>query len=279
MPPIDIKGLNNPRPDHCEICKGKSLRSFGKKDFGHAGNDYFAGKRTFNDYDVSIPYIECLNCGFIFTHFFDHWSPTNFIQHIYNEEYQLADPPFLMERPLKNAEMILHLLHHIPHLSTIIDIGGGDGQFSHVLRNHGVDSYSYDPHFGEVDTFPTEKKFDVITSFEVIEHVPHCQQKRWMEQLANFMHPEKTSMAIVSTEIKDASHDITWWYVCPRNGHISIHTLKSLTYLATSYGLNVLQLPNSLFLLCKPKWMQKIINLALHKVIKLDAASKLYAID
>lgn len=279
LPAIEEKGLNKELPHKCEICKEQSLRSFGKKDFGHAGNDYFSGNRTFNDYGISIPYSECMNCGFIFTHLFDHWGPINFIQHIYNEEYHLADPPFIMERPLKNAEIILHLIHHIPHLSTIIDIGGGDGQLSHFLRDRGVESYSYDPHFGEVDTFPAEKKFDVITSFEVIEHVPHCQQKKWMERLANFMHSDKLSLAVVSTEIKDATHDITWWYICPRNGHISIHTLKSLTYLAASYGLNVLQLSNSLFLLCKPKWMQKIINFSLHKIIKLDTASKLHAID
>ncbi|MBX9349438.1 class I SAM-dependent methyltransferase [Chromobacterium vaccinii] len=261
MSAIEFKGLNNKLPHQCEVCKEQDLSFFGKKDFGHAGNDYFSGERTFSDYNISIPYIECMNCGFVFTHLFDYWEPTNFIKHIYNEEYHRADPPFIMERPLKNAEMVYSIFHRDPYLRTIIDIGGGDGQLSHFLRDHQIDSYSYDPHFGEVDTFPAGKKFDVITSFEVIEHVPHNQQKKWMSQLANFMHQDKMSIAVISTEIKDSSHDINWWYICPRNGHISIHTQKSLTYLATPYGLNVLQLPNSLFLLCKPQWMHKAIDI------------------
>ncbi|MFB0824473.1 class I SAM-dependent methyltransferase [Chromobacterium violaceum] len=276
---IENTRLNKNRPHQCEICRKQKLDSFGSKDFGHAGNDHFSGDRTFHDYGVLVPYMKCINCGFIFTNLFDYWEPSNFIKHIYNEEYRLADPPFILERPLHNAEIIHEIFNYTPHLRTIIDIGGGDGQLAHFLRDHGVDSYSYDPHFGEVDTFPSEKTFDVITSFEVIEHVPHNQQRKWMKQLVNFMHHDKISIAIISTQTTKSSYDINWWYICPRNGHISIHSQNSLAYLAAHYGLNTIQLPNSFILLYKAKWEKEINDYAVLKILKSSIDSKSCAVD
>jgi len=81
-------------------------------------------------------------------------------------------------------------------------------------------------------------QFDLITAFEVFEHVPDVQQLMcdiW--QLLS-----ENGVLMFSTLLSDGNirpnERLSWWYASPRNGHISLFSRKSLTLLAQEAGYN-----------------------------------------
>ncbi len=232
----------------CAICGSHELTHAGSKDFGVCGSDHFEGRRVFANQGVDIAYQACGACGFIFTSAFDDWTPAHWREHVYNDDYVLADPPFVSERPARNAQMLLALFHReLPEIS-ILDIGGGRGLMAQAMREAGAQIKTSDPFFGDGE-LKNDERFDLITSFEVIEHVTHGQQHAWLQGLARHLKHHPYSRLLVSTEVRQSRQDIGWWYICPRNGHISIHTANSLTILAQTAGLKVFSINPSMHLL------------------------------
>jgi hypothetical protein len=235
-------------PESCAICGHAHLVHVGDKDFGISGCDYFEGRRIFADYGVPIPYYECRHCGFIFTNAFDHWTTEQWRKHVYNDEYLLADPPFLSERPTRNAQMVAGLFHReLPEIS-ILDVGGGNGKMTDELRERGADIQSHDPIYGN-NTIPRDRHFDLITSFEVVEHVPHHRQEEWIRSVASLLRKTPFARFLLSTEVLQPHLSLSWWYICPRNGHISIHSPRSLEILAAGVGMDVYSINPSMHLL------------------------------
>ena len=235
-------------PEACSICGHKYLVHASDKDFGISGNDHFAGRRIFADYQVAISYYECQYCAFMFTNAFDEWTTKDWRAHVYNEDYLLADPPFLSERPVRNAYLIAALFHReLPDIS-ILDIGGGNRKMTEELIKYGANIESYDPIF-EHGSIPKDRRFDLITSFEVIEHVTHNRQFEWIRSVANLLDISPLARFLLSTELLQPHRDVGWWYICPRNGHISIHSPRSLAILAARVGLELFSLNPSIHLL------------------------------
>jgi hypothetical protein len=235
-------------PNSCSICGHAHLVHAGDKDFGVSGCDHFEGRRIFADYGVPIPYYECRQCGFIFTNAFDHWTTEQWRAHVYNDDYLLADPPFLSERPARNAQIIAGLFHReLPEIS-ILDVGGGNGKMTNELRKCGADIQSHDPIYGN-GTMPGDRRFDLITSFEVIEHVPHHRHDEWMRSVVGLLHRTPFARFLLSTEVLQPHLSINWWYICPRNGHISIHSPRSLEILAARVGMDIVSINPSMHLL------------------------------
>lgn len=255
-----ILNIHAARPESCSICGHAHLAHAGDKDFGISGCDHFEGRRIFANYGVQISYYECRQCGFIFTNAFDHWPPDQWREHVYNDAYLLADPPFLSERPARNAQLIAGLFHReLPEIS-ILDVGGGNGKMTEELRKCGADIQSYDPIYGR-GTLPRDRRFDLITSFEVVEHVPHHRQFEWIRSVAELLRKTPFARLLLSTEVLQPHLSISWWYICPRNGHISIHSSHSLEILAARVGMDVFSINPAMHLLSWRK-QQEIATLA-----------------
>lgn len=247
-PRTSLAPLNRSKPHGCAICGATHLSYAGSKDFGESCNDYFEGRRMFEQYDAPIPYYQCQACGFLFSIAFEDWTEDDFRNHVYNEHYILTDPLFDSHRPKENAALIGTLFHREKASAKLLDFGGGKGLTAQHLQEAGFDVTTYDK-YHKTDESPLLRTYDVISSFEVIEHVPARDQFAWMRQLSSLLNDSPYARIVLSSELVRRPNDLSWWYVSPRNGHISVHSDDSLRILASRFGLAVTSISSSVHLL------------------------------
>jgi 2-polyprenyl-3-methyl-5-hydroxy-6-metoxy-1,4-benzoquinol methylase len=167
MEPLDPLFAADPRPVECKVCQGPSPL-FGVVDF-HKSCIEAQGLRLALS-GCPVYYRRCQHCAFTFTTAFDSWTKEAFRKHIYNEHYITVDPDFGELRPIGNARLIAESFQASRLSMQILDFGGGAGLLAHRLREQDFSAVTYDP-FSSFDQMPSEK-FDLISCFEVMEHVP-----------------------------------------------------------------------------------------------------------
>ncbi|MDE1905773.1 MAG: class I SAM-dependent methyltransferase [Rhodospirillales bacterium] len=177
----------------------------------------------------------------MFTDYFDDWNHEEFLCNIYNADYKKVDPDFDTTRPLGNADFLLGLFGGQAKSLSVLDFGGGNGQFTAHLRNAGFSvADTYDPFMPPHDVRPT-RQYDIVTCFETIEH-SHDPNKI-VDEIISFL--AEGGLIILSTLLQPLDFEKTglaWWYAGPRNGHVSLHSKKSFAHLWASKGFQ----PNSL---------------------------------
>jgi SAM-dependent methyltransferase len=185
---------------------------------------------------VPIYYYQCPECLFCHAEQMYGWSLQNFADLIYNDDYVRFDPEYLEKRPRSNAQLLIQQIG--PQAAQIrhLDYGGGDGLLSRVLGAAGWQSSSWDPFVNPDITPESLGQFDLITAFEVFEHVPDVVALVTM--LSGLLKPD--GVVIFSTLVLDGQvgpgQRLTWWYASPRNGHISLFSRKSLVLLGNRVG-------------------------------------------
>lgn len=188
---------------------------------------------------VPIYYARCDSCGFAFAPELHGWSLDQFSSQIYNEGYVEVDPDYVTARPSANADHLVRLMGASGKEIRHLDYGGGHGLLSDLLRDAGWQSRSYDPFVDRAVTPADLGKFDLVTAYEVFEHVPDVRGLAL--NLASLLR-EQGGVVLFSTLISDGNisprQRITWWYASPRNGHISLFTRRSLQVLAERTGLS-----------------------------------------
>ena len=187
---------------------------------------------------LPIYYSICNSCNFTSCETTFTWSEQEFIEKIYNDEYKKIDPDYISARPLNNAKFINEMFAESQEKIRHLDYGGGNGVLSGHLRDHGWNSISYDPFHEKYPSLDTLGQFDLITAFEVFEHVPNPNQL--MNNLDRLL--TKNGLIIFSTLISDnhlkKGSRINWWYCSPRNGHVSLFSNRSLHLIAKKYAFN-----------------------------------------
>lgn len=244
---LALPRLTTVPPAACAICGEPAPRAIGHRDFGDSCNDAFAGSRTFPHYEVAIPYYRCGACAFILTSAFDAWTPGDYRDFIYNDDYIKADPPFVLERPLRNAQILTGIWHHEKAALKVLDYGAGNHALAAELAKLGIACDSCDPFYGEP---PRAERYPVVTCFEVLEHIPHRDQLAFFDEL--MAHVEPGGVVLMSTLLLPPDAPIGDDYICPRNGHISIHSGASLRRLAARHDLAMLSLNNQFHVLQRP---------------------------
>jgi SAM-dependent methyltransferase len=211
---------------------------------------------------LPIYYALCPHCGFCFAPAITQWTPEQFTELIYNQDYVQFDPDCIENRPKGNAALLMKLFDQRFDGCKHLDYGGGDGLMSQILREAHWDSVSYDPYR---DTAPDKVQrggFDLITAFEVFEHVPDPQQL--MAHLRSLLAPH--GLVLFSTLLSDThiapSERLHWWYAAPRNGHISLFSEKSLRTLAGQYGWHLGSFSSGMHLLYTqvPTWAAHLVE-------------------
>ena len=220
-------------PAQCKICGGVSPL-YGVVDF-HKSCIEAQGKRL----PISgcpIYYQRCQSCGFLFTTAFDAWDFAAFRKFIYNDAYLVVDPDYAELRPAGNAALVASTFAASKSSLRILDYGGGEGLLASRLRGDGFSAATYDP-FSSFHELP-EEKFDLITSFEVMEHVP--APKDAAAAMVSLLKPQ--GAILFSTLVQPPAFEqvgLNWWYAGPRNGHVSLYSRQALALLFAPHGMKV----------------------------------------
>jgi 2-polyprenyl-6-hydroxyphenyl methylase/3-demethylubiquinone-9 3-methyltransferase len=220
----------------CKCCDAEAI-PFAALDFSRTCEDRHAA--PFPPSGEMVSYFRCQGCGFIFTDHFDAWSPDAMAQKIYNADYRYADPEFAETRPTSTAADLVRWLGGVRSDIAALDYGGGEGKLARLMRDNGFDYDSYDPFFAD-NALPA-RRYDLVTSFEVVEHSADPYGN--LATLLSFTKPNGAVLVSTALQPPDVTGD--WWYIAPRNGHISIHSARSLQHLARRLGVHVLTIDST----------------------------------
>jgi SAM-dependent methyltransferase len=228
---LPLPEISAPRSRRCKIC-GATAPVVGEVDFNKCCAEPRGVKLS--NAGAAISYNRCVHCGFLFTDAFENWSMQDFRRHIYNSGYAQVDPEYEQLRPAENARMLLNAFGGRRIYLSVLDFGGGNGMLARTLTALGfLSAETYDPFTGFAAT--SRRKYDLVTCFEVLEHVP--DPAGTVGEIAD--HVARGGLVLFSTLILPANGetlDLAWWYVAPRNGHISLYSQKTLALLWRNVG-------------------------------------------
>jgi hypothetical protein len=233
-----------PAPLPCKVC-GAPAAPFGEADFSR--NCEEDRGVVLPKTGIAIHYRRCGDCGFLFTDAFDDWTPDDWGQAVYNEAYAQVDPDYDAVRPASNAQVVAQTFGALAATLTVLDYGGGNGRFAHDLRKAGFAQVAtYDP-FHPVHSARPVERFNLVTCYEAIEHMP--DPLAGAADIVSFLADDALLVVSTVTQPDDiARQGMGWWYIGPRNGHISLHTRESLKRLFATLGVIVVSLNEGLHL-------------------------------
>ena len=210
---------------------------------------------------VPVWYALCDRCGFCFAPEMHRWSIDEFSARIYNDGYKEVDPDYLELRPRANAQLLAGMFAKQALAIRHLDYGGGNGVLSSELFAAGWDSTSYDP-FVDGPIRADMGRFNLVTSFEVFEHVPDVNAL--IETLSELVADD--GMVLFSTLLSDGNlvrnQRIQWWYASPRNGHISLHSRQSLAMLGRKADFDLVSFSPNLHAFWRkvPSWAADVLR-------------------
>jgi SAM-dependent methyltransferase len=250
----------------CKCCAGPT-DFFGSVDTARSCEDR-RGEPVFAATGHMVTYWQCRSCGFLFTPDFDALSNDDLAARIYNGEYVRADPDFVERRPQFFSTMLSRSLATLRGSLTALDFGGGQGLLARLMRAQGFRFDSVDPHFDRDADQRRHGPYDLVTAFEVVEHsrTPIATFRAALAAL------KPGGTLLFSTLLVPRRADMGWWYLAPRNGHVSLHTDRSLAACARACAMQVLSLEAGLhlFISARP-------NAAAHALVSNQLDAALYA--
>jgi hypothetical protein len=149
------------------------------------------------------------------------------------------------------------------NLKNIEDLGGGDGLFCRLLRDHNFNCYSKDKYakatYAQEFQVPTFDLPDLVTAFEVVEHFSNPNME--LDELFKL----NSRVVLLSTGIyKDHGED--WWYLNPESGqHIFMYSQEAMKLIGSKYDYNFYLL-GGLILFCK-KTLWTSLKVSLIKIL------------
>lgn len=218
---------------HCPICAG-TCTPFDVVDFNKSCQEL--NGKFIPMSGIPVYYYACQGCGFCFAPEFGKWELKDFEEKIYNDEYIQFDPDYKELRPQANAEFLINTFNKKAADIHHLDYGAGNGLLSEKLKQEKWNSVAYDPFIDTETNLKDLGSFNLITAFEVFEHVPDVNVL--LSELKLLL--TDNGIILFSTLLSDGNlkskERMSWWYASPRNGHISLFSKNSLNALAKKYG-------------------------------------------
>ena len=178
-------------------------------------------------------YRRCRSCGYVFV------ADPHWLQEAYARAISGLDTG-IVTRHLWLADASAALLRFsLRNVGPALDYGGGTGLFVRLMRDRGFDFHwrdRYSPNLLAIGfEAPPAQRFDLVTCFEVIEHLP--------DPMAGFADLAALAPTmLVSTELlpEPAPRPGDWWYYAAETGqHIGFFTRAALAVVGERLGLRV----------------------------------------
>jgi hypothetical protein len=222
----------------CKVCSGQTA-AFDIVDFNKSCDQRLY---PFGFSYIPVIYHRCEACSFIFTTFCDSWTSADFSRFIYNDDYILVDSEYTGSRATRMASTIAELLRGCES-ARILDYGSGSGVFVEAMKTRGfADVASYDP-FSQPER--PRGPFEILTCFEVVEH--SVSPLTVFEHMLSLLGPD--GAIIIGTGLQPTNISeirCNWWYIAPRNGHVSIYAQETFVRIAEKFDLT-LRIGNGLY--------------------------------
>jgi 2-polyprenyl-3-methyl-5-hydroxy-6-metoxy-1,4-benzoquinol methylase len=205
----------------CKICCGDCL-FFASVDFSKHCNKQLSLVPP--SFEIVVDQYKFLICDFIFTSIID--------------DYIKFDPLYPRIRPEANARLLSSVIQDAflaDRRPKILDYGAGNGMLSQILEDE-MPVENYDTLNPAFDRLPADDRFGLIFCAEVVEHIPdpHSFMDDWQRLRS------ARGCVLFSTETQPADIDTVranWWYLGPRNGHVSRYAHKTLQALCARHDM------------------------------------------
>ena len=224
----------------CRVCSSKTV--------------FFRKALILNKY--SIAYFMCDKCGFIQT------EDPYWLEEAYKEPINVSDTGIIARNIYlaKTTAAIIYFLFE--RNARFLDYAGGYGLLTRMMRDIGFDFYWHDPFTKNLFARGFESmrsvEFELVTSFESFEHFVNPLQEI-EKMLAISKNLLFTTELIPKPEYED------WWYYGQEHGqHISFYSMRTLSFIASKYGLNLYSDGKSFHLFTEKKISSKLFKL-LHR--------------
>ena len=204
----------------CRLCGGRA--------------DFWTTKRLLNRYDVS--YYLCSQCGSVETEQ-PYWLDVAYDVTGTGDDVGAAQRT--IDLVLKTSALLNRL--GMPADAECIDFGGGLGLFARLMRDRGINFFSYDLYaqsfFSDRHSLKSlaDRSPAVVTAFEVLEHFTNPA-----DDLVQLFE-SRPALVIATTELF-TGQDSNWPYFAEGTGqHVFFYSQKALTQIAKQFGYSIAQ--------------------------------------
>lgn len=232
----------------CLYCNSKNLRFTFPQRFHHIDKNH-------GPFDL----YECETCGALLT----SPMPSEEVLHAFYSKSSEGMPDILREARkdspqeylyLNYVEKVIPVIRELPNDFTWLDVGAGGGEFARLLKKrfpqskgHCIDFHSKPNTKGLEDIewiskdlnkdFDLEKKFDVVFSFAVLEHV--LDPNNFLSNIKRLTHPGSKIVIVLPKYDSLLANFLSekWPYFSPGE-HLTIPTTKSLKSFLPRYFKN-----------------------------------------